>query len=234
METFLQPSDFVGVSFWLVSIAMVASSVFFFYEGMFGKASWRTSMVVAGLITLIAAVHYYYMREYWVHVNESPIIYRYIDWLLTVPLQMIEFYLILVAASAVISGSVFWRLLIGTFIMLIGGYSGEIGWIDASLGFVIGMLGWAIIIWEIFRGEASVAASNNIAVKQAFNALRLIVLVGWAIYPIGYIFGILTPMIGMGTINDNTLNIIYNLADFINKILFGLIIWRVAVKESRQ
>ena len=48
------------------------------------------------------------------------------------------------------------------------------------------------------------------------------------------IFGILTPMIGMGTINDNTLNIIYNLADFINKILFGLIIWRVAVKESQQ
>ena len=96
------------------------------------------------------------------------------------------------------------------------------------------MLGWAIIIWEIFRGEASVAASNNFAVNQAFNALRLIVLVGLAIYPIGYIFGILTPMIGMGTINDNTLNIIYNLADFINKKLFGLIIWRVAVKESRQ
>jgi bacteriorhodopsin len=64
-------------------------------------------------------------------------------------------------------------------------------------------------------------------VKAAFNALRLIVLVGWAIYPLGYIFGYM-----MGSVDNGTLNIVYNLADFVNKILFGLIIWNVAVKES--
>ena len=232
MENFLQQSDYVGITFWLVSVAMVASTAFFFYEGMHVKKSWRTSLVVAGLVTLIAGIHYYYMRGFWVSTGESPTIYRYIDWLLTVPLQMIEFYLILVAAGLAVSSNVFWRLLIGTLVMLLGGYAGEAGWVSPSLGFVIGMAGWVVIVFEIFRGEANVTASNNASIKQAFGALRLIVLVGWAIYPIGYIFGFLTPMIGFGGEYENALNIIYNLADFINKILFGLIIWNAAVKDS--
>tara|TARA_Y100000590_G_scaffold144902_1_gene166583 strand:- start:4020 stop:4721 length:702 start_codon:yes stop_codon:yes gene_type:complete len=232
MENFLQQSDYVGITFWLVSVAMVASTAFFFYEGMHVKKSWRTSLVVAGLVTLIAGIHYYYMRGFWVSTGESPTIYRYIDWLLTVPLQMIEFYLILVAAGLAVSSNVFWRLLIGTLVMLLGGYAGEAGWVSPSLGFVIGMAGWVVIVFEIFRGEANVTASNNASIKQAFGALRLIVLVGWAIYPIGYIFGFLTPMIGFGGEYENALNIIYNLADFINKILFGLIIWRAAMKDS--
>lgn len=232
MENFLQQSDYVGITFWLVSVAMVASTAFFFYEGMHVKKSWRTSLVVAGLVTLIAGIHYYYMRGFWVSTGESPTIYRYIDWLLTVPLQMIEFYLILVAAGLAVSSNVFWRLLIGTLVMLLGGYAGEAGWVSPSLGFVIGMAGWVVIVFEIFRGEANVTASNNASIKQAFGALRLIVLVGWAIYPIGYIFGFLTPMIGFGGEYENALNIIYNLADFVNKILFGLIIWRAAMKDS--
>ena len=64
--------------------------------------------------------------------------------------------------------------------------------------------------------------------------MGLIVVVGWSIYPIGYIFGLLTPMIGLGTININFLNITYNLADFINKILFGLIIWNLAYQDSKE
>ena len=189
-------------------------------------------MLVVGLVTLIAAVHYYYMREYWLATGKSPIVYRYIDWLLTVPLQMIEFYLIIVAAGLAVSSSVFWRLLIGTIIMLLGGYAGEAGWLSPGLGFVIGMAGWIYIIFEIFRGESSVAATKKNSIKKAFGALRIIVVFGWSIYPIGYIFGLLTPMIGLGTINIDFLNFTYNLADFINKILFGLIIWNAAVKDT--
>ena len=66
MENFLQQSDYVGITFWLVSVAMVASTAFFFYEGMHVKKSWRTSLVVAGLVTLIAGIHFYYMRGFWV------------------------------------------------------------------------------------------------------------------------------------------------------------------------
>jgi len=178
-------------------------------------------MLVVGLVTLIATIHYYYMRDLWVNTGESPIVYRYIDWLLTVPLQMIEFYLILIAAGLAVSSSVFWRLLIGTLVMLLGGYAGENGWISPTLGFVIGMAGWIFIVFEIFRGESNAVATKNESVKYAFRAMGLIVVIGWSIYPIGYIFGLLTPMIGLGTANLNFLNITYNLADFVNKILFA-------------
>ena len=224
---FLQGNDFVGITFWIVSVGMWAATLFFFYEGMRVSTKWRTSIVVAALITFIAAVHYMYMREYWVTYQESPIVYRYIDWILTVPLQMIEFFLILVAVGAAVSANSFWRLLIGTLVMIIGGYLGEAAYINATLGFIIGMIGWAIIIWEIFGGEASKAAAANESVRSAFNAMRLIVLIGWAIYPLGYVFGYM-----METVDPQVLNGVYNLADFVNKILFGLIIWNVAVKDS--
>ena len=217
----------VGITFWIVSIGMWASTIFFFYEGMRVSSKWRTSMVVAGLITFIAAVHYMYMRDFWVATGESPTVYRYIDWILTVPLQMVEFFLILVAAGAAVSSGAFYRLLIGTLVMIVGGYLGEAGHISVLLGFIIGMIGWAVIIWEIFRGEASQAATTKESVTSAFNAMRLIVLVGWAIYPLGYVFGLM-----MGSVDADTLNWIYNLADFINKILFGLIIWNAAAKDS--
>jgi bacteriorhodopsin len=227
MNHFLQVNDFVGVSFWIVSVAMIASTVFFFYEGMAVKKEWRLSMTVAGLVTLVAGIHYYYMRDYWVSEQTTPIVYRYIDWLITVPLLMIEFYIILKAVGASISSNSFWRLLVGTLVMLMGGYLGESEVISALLGFIIGMIGWLVIIWEIFRGEASQAADTNENIKSAFNALRIIVLVGWAIYPLGYVFGYM-----LSSVDSSSLNIIYNLADFINKILFGLIIWNVAVKDS--
>ena len=235
MEHFLQDGDFVGVSFWIVSVAMVAATVFFFYEGMAVKKEWRLSMTVAGLVTLVAGVHYLYMRDYWVASliageAQSPIVYRYIDWLITVPLLMIEFFIILKAVGAAVSTSSFWRLLVGTLVMLIGGYLGEAGYIQPFVGFVIGMAGWIYILFEIFSGEAGTMAAKagNKAMSTAFSAMRIIVTIGWAIYPLGYIFGYLT-----GGVDANALNIIYNLADFVNKIAFGLVIWAAAMQNTR-
>ena len=138
-ETVLLASDdFVGISFWIIAMGMAAATVFFFMERSSVASGWKTSVTVAGLVTGVAFVHYMYMREVWVMTGDSPTVYRYIDWLITVPLQMIEFYLILAAVRKV-SGSIFWRLLIGSLVMLIGGYLGEAGYINAMLGFVIGM-----------------------------------------------------------------------------------------------
>merc|ERR1712047_231298 len=100
---FLDPNDAVAISFWIISIAMVAATVFFLMESMAVGKHWQTSMNVGALVTLVAAVHYFYMREFWVQLHTSPILYRYIDWSITVPLQMIEFYLILSAVSKDIS-----------------------------------------------------------------------------------------------------------------------------------
>ena len=100
----LQPDDFVGISFWLISMALVASTVFFFIERDRVAAKWKTSLTVSGLVTLVAAVHYFYMRDVWVSTGETPTVYRYIDWLITVPLLMVEFFLILSAITKVPAG----------------------------------------------------------------------------------------------------------------------------------
>ena len=225
----LQTNDFVGISFWLVSMGMIAATVFFFAERNTVAASWRTSVTVAGLVTGVAFVHYIYMREVWVTTGDASTVYRYIDWLITIPLQVVEFYLILVAVRRVPT-SIFWKLLIGSLVMLIGGYMGETGMIEPFVGWIIGMAGWIYILFEIFSGEAGKAAGRggNRALSTAFSAMRVIVTIGWAIYPLGYIFGIL-----MGTADANMLNIIYNLADFVNKIAFGLVIWAAAMSNTR-
>ena len=188
----LDSKDFVGISFWLISMALVAATAFFFMETQRVEGKWKTSLTVSGLVTLVAAVHYFYMRDVWVATQSTPLVYCYIDWLITVPLLMVEFYLILRAITNV-SGGIFWRLMIGSIVMLAAGYMGEAGYINAKLGFIIGMAGWAI-------------------------------------YPIGYFMGYFT-----GAEPDAaaaSLNIIYNLADVVNKIAFGVIIWNVAVTET--
>merc|ERR1711991_382563 len=138
-----------------MGIAMVASTVFFLAESSSIADNWKTSMNVGALVTLIAAVHYFYMREFWVTIHMSPIVYRYIDWSLTVPLQMIEFYLILQAVKPDLGSGMFFRLLVGTVIMLLFGYLGEALVINPWIGFIVGMAGWLFILQEIFVGEGS-------------------------------------------------------------------------------
>jgi len=232
----LNAEDITGVSFWLVTAALLASTVFFFIERDRVSAKWKTSLTVSGLVTGIAFWHYLYMRGVWVDTwdagtgtGESPTEFRYIDWLLTVPLLICEFYLILAAATNV-AGSLFKKLLIGSLVMLVAGYMGESGNANVVIAFVIGCLAWFYMIYELWAGEGKAACNTaSPAVQSAYNTMMWIIIVGWAIYPAGYFAGYL--MGGEGVYASN-LNLIYNLADFVNKILFGLIIWHVAVKES--
>merc|ERR1712078_894778 len=179
----------------------------------------KTSLHVGGLVTLVAGVHYMYMREYWVQVHKSPIVYRYVDWSITVPLQMIEFNLILKAAGKDTSSGMFWKLLCGTVMMLCFGYLGEIQVLNPWIGFILA---------EIFAGEAGgMAGQCSEAVASSFKNMRLIVTVGWSIYPLGYFFGYL-----LGSVSDDALNITYNIADFVNKIAFVLSCWACAKADS--
>merc|ERR1712021_80886 len=97
------------------------------------------------------------------------------------------------------------------------------------MGFIGGMLGWFYILFEIFFGEAGklrAGADTPKSVQSAFNTMRSIVTIGWAIYPLGYFFGFLT-----GAVSAPILNFIYNIADFVNKIAFVLAIWSAAITE---
>merc|ERR1711912_201568 len=231
-DAFLTWADGVAISFWIISIAMIASTFFFFAEATTVHSHWKTSLHVGGLVTLVAGVHYMYMREYWVQVHGSPIVYRYVDWSITVPLQMIEFNLILKAAGKKTSAGMFWKLLLGTVVMLLSGYLGEIYgetmFLYKLIGFVCGMLGWFFILGEIFLGEAGGTAKDcSEAVNSAFSNMRMIVTVGWAIYPLGYVLGMV-----IGSEGDVFLNVTYNIADFVNKIAFVLACWSCAKSDS--
>merc|ERR1712241_1362424 len=220
--------DGVAITWGIISIAMIASTFFFIAQSFTVSNHWKTSLHVGALVTLVAAVHYMYMREYWVQVHKSPIVYRYVDWSITVPLQMIEFNLILKAAGKKVSSEMFWKLLLGTVVMLLCGYLGEIKAMEPNAGFIGGMAGWAFILFEIFAGEAGGTAANcSPSVASSFTSMRLIVSVGWSIYPLGYLFGYL-----MGAVDETYLNVIYNIADFVNKIAFVLACWSCAKEDS--
>ena len=232
MTNNLSSGDYVGMSFWLISMALVAATAFFFLERDRVAGKWKTSLTVSGLVTLIAAVHYFYMRDVWVATGTSPTEFRYIDWLLTVPLLMVEFYLIMSAVGKV-PGRVFWNLLGGTTVMLIFGYMGETGSMGVMPAFVLSMAAWLYVIWYIMKGEASQvnASLANPNVQKAYKTMTFLVTVGWAIYPLGYMMGTEGWYSSFMPAGGN-IDVVYNIADAINKIGFGLVVFNLAVKST--
>ena len=230
VTTKMDPSDYVGFTFFVGCMAMMAASAFFFLSLNQFDRKWRTSVLVSGLITFIAAVHYFYMRDYWAANMESPTFFRYVDWILTVPLMCVEFYLILKVAGA--KQSLMWKMIFFSVVMLVTGYFGEAVWPDqAAFWGAISGAAYFYIVYEIWLGSAkklAVAAGGEIL--QAHKILCWFVLVGWAIYPLGYMLGTdgwYTSILGTGSVD-----VAYNIADAINKIGFGLVIYALASKKQ--
>ena len=223
----------VNFTFFIGCMAMMAASAFFFLSlNQFDK-KWRTSVLVSGLITFIAAVHYMYMRDAAMAGDAMNITaFRYVDWILTVPLMCVEFYLILKVAGA--KKSLMWRLIFLSVIMLVTGYMGEMG-TDAVLWGTISGLAYFAIVYEIWLGGAAkLAKEAGGDVLHAHKILCWFVLVGWAIYPVGYMagtagwYGAAGEFFGMNL----DMQVLYNIADAINKIGFGLVIYSLACKKT--
>jgi sensory rhodopsin len=200
---------------------------------------WRTSVLVSGIITFIAAVHYYYMRGYNLETGESPTFFRYVDWLLTVPLMCVEFYLITKKAGA--KSGLLWKLIAASIVMLVTGYMGEAIYPMETVSWVWGAVSGAAyfyIVYLIWYGDvAQLAASSSTAVQKAVKALAWFVLVGWAIYPLGYILGTKGGLFGMQLVADPAaasaaMDVVYNIGDAINKIGFGLVIYALSRNEE--
>lgn len=222
--------DYVGFTFFVGCMAMMAASAFFFLSMNQFDRKWRTSILVSGLITFIAAVHYWYMRDYWAANVESPTFFRYVDWVLTVPLMCVEFFLILKVAGA--KKSLMWKLIALSVVMLVTGYFGEAVYRDQAWvwGLISGIAYFAIV-YIIWLGEAKKLAENaGGAVLSAHKTLCWFVLVGWAIYPLGYMAG--TPGWYEGWFSGLNMDVIYNIGDAINKIGFGLVVYNLATQAG--
>ena len=225
-------NDYVGFTFFVGCMAMMAASAFFFLSMNGFDRKWRTSILVSGLITFIAAVHYWYMRDYWAVNGTSPTEFRYIDWILTVPLMCVEFYLILKVAGA--KKSLMWRLIFLSVVMLVTGYFGEAVYRDqAQIWGLISGIAYFVIVYDIWLGQAKkLAQEAGGAVLQAHKTLCWFVLVGWAIYPIGYMAG--TPGWYDGIFGGFSMDVVYNIGDAINKIGFGLVVYNLAVTARAE
>lgn len=230
----ISTDNYVAFTFFIGCMAMLAASVFFFFEVSNTEKKWRTSVLISGLITFIAAVHYYYMRDYNLATNESPVFFRYVDWILTVPLMCVEFYLITKKAGAKID--LLWKLIAASVVMLITGYIGEAIYGTQTQSWIWGLisgLAYFYIVYLVWFGEvAKLANDAGPAVAKANKALAWFVLVGWAIYPIGYIAGTAGGLFGMKVLDGVSLDIVYNIGDAINKIGFGLVIYTLAQSDK--
>jgi bacteriorhodopsin len=162
------------------------------------------------------------------------------DWIITVPLMALKFPS-LVGKDAITDNKVLGLgftgvCFVGAIIMIAFGYLGEIGEIDAALGLILGGVGWAMIMvatglpFGLYDGKGVDNSKIKDELVWSANALRTFILVGWIIYPLGYLVG--TDMVDAGTDGKEIMAILYNIADMINKIGFGVVAWMGAKKAS--
>ncbi len=232
----LANNNYVAFTFFVGTMAMMAAAVFFFFELSNVDQKWRTSILVSGLITFIAAVHYYYMRGYNLETGESPVFFRYVDWILTVPLMCVEFYLITKKAGAKVA--LLWKLIFASLVMLVTGYIGEAIYGNETQSWIWGLISgiaYFYIVYLVWFGEVATLATNaGPAVAKAVRTLGWFVLVGWAIYPVGYIAGTAGGLFGVRVFEGLSMDIVYNIGDAINKIGFGLVIYALAQSDKAK
>ncbi len=222
--------------FMLGFVAMAAGTLYFVLERGDLKPEHRIAATYAGIITFIAAIMYWIMTGIVGFFDQSAgeigatMPYRYIDWLLTTPLLLVEFGLIVAIAGAATKGFVT-RLVIADIIMIVTGYLGEVGMegeVSTIVWFVISSLAWLYIVYAVFQvkldGMPAYAAS-------AVKIMRRFVMFGWAIYPIGTAIEEFMKLSGADVSAAVAIAaIVYVIADVLNKVGFGMVAVNAAKK----
>ena len=223
--------------FFVGYISMGAAFVFFMSERNNVAPQYRTTMTISALIVGIAAFHYYYMRGVYADYGTVSIEYRYMDWIITVPLMALKFPSLVgkdAITDAKFLGMGFTGVCFtGALIMIGFGYLGESGAMNGLAGLVLGGVGWAMIIVATGTLWSSGLGVDNSKIKSELmwsaNALRWFIVVGWIIYPLGYLF---SPEADLLDGDQELMAVAYNIADMINKIGFGIVAWMGAKKAT--
>jgi bacteriorhodopsin len=217
-------------------VAMAAGTLYFVMERGDLKPQHRIAATYAAIITFIAAIMYWIMTDIVGFFDQSAgevgatMPYRYIDWLLTTPLLLVEFGVIVAIAGAATKGFVS-RLVIADIIMIVTGYLGEVGTegeVSTIVWFVISSLAWLYIVYAVFQvkldGMPAYAAS-------AVKIMRRFVMFGWAIYPIGTAIEEFMKLSGADVSAAVAIAaIVYVIADVLNKVGFGMVAVNAAKK----
>ena len=212
--------------------SMVAGSAFFFSQKNELSGGYRSSTAISGVITLVAALTYFYMKDIYREAALSdterfPTVYRYIDWFITVPLMLVKFPVLLGLGAR--GASFMIRLVIVSLVMLVTAFIGEItiGNNAMHYGFYgVSVLAWIYIIYSLGSALSDLPDHVTEAKRVAIRRMFFFILIGWIIYPIGY----LMPTFGVA---PDYRELLYNIGDVINKVGLGLVIVVGAVAERR-
>ena len=221
---------------------MGAATIFFFMRANQVGRNYRTAITITGLVTLIACYHYFRIFSSWeaaFTVVDNVIkptgqkfndAYRYVDWLLTVPLLLVELILVMrLPPAETVSKSVKLGLLAALMVML--GYPGEVA-SDAStrwFWWALAMAPFVIIVYDLFIGLKKSIETQPASVRGLVSTARSLTIVSWCFYPIVFIL----PMLGLtGGTAATAVQVGYTIADIVAKALFGLFIYMIAVRKS--
>lgn len=222
--------------------SMGASTVFFFFQFSLVNKSFRTALVITGLVTLIAFYHYIRIFNSFTEAYTSvggvitatgiPFndAYRYVDWLLTVPLLLMELILVMDLSSAETRAYCI-RLGLSAAIMIVLGYPGEISDSHGTrwMFWALAMLPFIFIVYTLFVGLSDAVANQPEDARGLVNGARWVTVLSWCTYPIVYIF----PMLGLeGAGALTAIQVGYSVADVIAKPILGLMVWKIAACKS--
>lgn len=224
----LLPLDLASATFLLLTAAMSVATVLLLTGGHWVSPRWRLPLALSSLVPLVGVLHYAFSSLVWLEAHDMPVVFRYVDWMVATPIQVLVLYFVIQTVAHTPTG-LFWRLLIASVAMVLARYMGETGLLYPTLGFLIGLVLWLYVLGESYFGRMAEinAQSGSDPVRLGFFWLRLIVTIGWALYPLTY----LIVRLGNGA-DVAKLMVIYNLADLVNQIAFVLAVLATAMNDS--
>lgn len=222
---------------------MAAATLFLWFGRSQVGPAYKTALTISGLVTAIAAYHYLRIFESWesaYEVREGVITvtglafndaYRYVDWLLTVPLLLIELVLVMrLSQKETMSKSV--KLGLAAALMIILGYPGEIADdnVTRAIWGTLSTIPFLYIVWELFRGLGASIERQPESVRGLIKQARLLTFASWGFYPIVYMI----PYTNIGGAATETyVQVGYTIADIIAKAGVGVLVYLIAVRKSR-
>ena len=225
-----ETADLTAASYSTALLGLVATAALLLLGTGWVRPAWKLPVALCALAALVGTLAVFQAREVWSVAQSVPVVYHYVGWAISMPLQVLALYFF-AGRTAKLGMGLFWRLVVVSVLMVFVRYLGEAGLMHATLAFLIGLVFWLYILGELFFGrmDEAVRDSRMPAVQRGYFWLRLIVTVGWAIYPLGNFitsFG--------GYIDTGALSVAYNIADFLNRMAFGVAVLAVAMMDAGE
>merc|ERR1712117_58119 len=235
------------LSFSLAS--MMATTMYLWFRSTAVHDQFKSAVLISGLVTFIAAYHYFRIFNSWVDAYSyhagggAPTLtgvpfndaYRYMDWLLTVPLLLIEILLVMKLDDATYSSKAK-SLGVGSALMIVSGYYGELtvtgGLTPRWICWFISMAFFLYIVQELLVGlsEATNRETDRV-VKDKIKTAQLVTVISWCTYPVVYLF----PMLGITASHAVVgIQVGYCCSDIISKCGVGLLIYQITYAKSKQ